>query len=122
MADMDDRQPVQILGIRLCRDHMVVIRDKLRVNAGLLADRHDGFQLGELVDTQCDGNFIVCIGTQQILQHRNVSDDGNAAIGIFCAFMVIQNTVDKISPFRMNPETVDIALCRTAVSHQKDVF
>ena len=88
----------------------------------LLTDRHDGFQLGKLINAESDRNLIVSVGAEQILEHRNAADHRNASVGILCALVIIENTVNKISPFRMNAETVDVALCSTAVTDQKDML
>ena len=48
-ADVDDRKPLQILCIRLCRDHLVVVRNKLGVHTGLFTDRYDLLQTAVLL-------------------------------------------------------------------------
>lgn len=122
MTHVNDRQSIQILCIWLSWNYMVVIRNKLGMHPRLLTDRHDGFQLGKLINAESDRNLIVSVGAEQILEHRNAADHRNAPVGILCALVIIENTVNKIAPFRMNAETVDVALCSTAVADQKDML
>ena len=117
MAHMNDRDAIQILCIWFCRDDMIIIRDKFCMDSRFFTGCHNLFQFEKLLDAKCDSNLIVLVGSKQIGKLSGVANHVHISVRFPDRFVIVQNTVYIIAPFRVSTKTVDIALCHTAVSN-----
>ena len=122
MSYIDDRKSFQILHIGLGRNKPEVIGDKLGMHAGLLAGRHNLFQMGVLPDSQGDGDLIQRIQLQNPVQVADLADHPDAAVFSAPFRLIIQDAAHLVSPLGIGPHPVDKALCRPAVSHEQHML
>lgn len=119
---MDDRKPVQIFGIRLGGDDIVVVRYKFGVHTGFFRNGDDPLQAFILVDAQGDGDLVIGIVGKNGLQIVDITDDMDIPVGFSISLAVVKDTVDDVAPFRMGTDAVDITLGGTSVANQENVF
>ena len=122
MPDMDYRESLKILHKRLCRYKIMVIGNKLCMDARFLTDSHNPFQIAILVNTQRNSYFVKGIERQNFIQVRCFPDDTDILIFFSPLFMVVKNSPDLISPFRIGIDTIDKTFRRPAVTNQKKMF
>lgn len=119
---MNNRKPVQIFGVRLGGDDIVVVRDKLGMHTGFFRNGDDSLQSLILVDAQGDGDLVIGIVSENGLQIIDVADDMDIPVGFSISFAVVKDTMDDVAPFRMGTDTVNITLGGTSVANEENVF
>ena len=92
------------------------------MNTGFFRNCHDSFEPFVLINAKSDRNFIKRVGSKYFFEIVNIADNVHIAVRFTVFLLVIQNAVYDISPFGMCKDTVDIALCRTAVTDEKDML
>ena len=119
---MDYGQTVHILGIGLRGEDIVIIRDEFGMDTGFFGYGDDVFQKLIVLQTECDHDLIIVIFGQYFFQVIDPGDHMDIAVSMSQWFVIVKDAVDGKSPFGMCQQTVDIALCGTAVPHEQDVF
>ena len=107
VPDVDDREAIHVFGDRLRVDDVVIVRDELRVNAGLLADVDDAVQLRVGCEWQRDRDFVDGVLREDVLELGDAADDLDALIALaeFCD--VVDDAVDVVAPVRVAAAGVD---------------
>ena len=75
-----------------------------------------------IAKTQGNSNLIQRILFQNIVQIIDGSDDLNPVVFASPFLLIIQNTPDLITPFRILLHPVHKAFCCSRISHKKNVF
>lgn len=107
VPDVDDREAVHVFGDRLRVDDVVIVRDELRVDAGLLADVDDAVKLRIGCERQGDRDFVDGVLREDVLQLRDAADDLDALVALTDFRDVVDDAVDVVAPVRVAAAGVD---------------
>ena len=122
MADINHRQALEILRIGPGGNDIIVIRDKLGMDAAFLAGRHDPLQILVLLKPQGNGNLIQCIFFQKMLQLGDLPQNRNLMIHKPQGMVIVQNSLDTVAPLRVCLYPVDKSFRRTAAADKEDML
>ena len=103
-------------------DDVEVIRDKLGVHAGLLADRNDAAQLGIGREGQGNDDFVDGVALQKGGEVADFADDPDAPVGSAGGGEIVHDAVDMVAPVRIPPAGVDEAVGNVREAHQNDML
>ena len=107
VPDVDDREAVHVFGDRLRVDDVVIVRDELRVDAGLLADVDDPVELRIGCERQGDRDFVDGVLREDVLELGDTADDANALVAFADFGDVVDDTIDVVAPVRVAATGVD---------------
>ena len=107
VPDVDDREAVHVFGDRLRVDDVVIVRDELRVNTGLLADVDDPVELRVGCERQGDRDFVDGVLREDVLELGDTADDANALVAFADFGDVVDDAVDVVAPVRVAAAGVD---------------
>lgn len=107
VPDVDDRKAVHVFGDRLRVDDIVIVRDELRVNTGLLADVDDPVELRVGCERQGDRDFVDGVLREDVLELGDAADDANALVAFTDFGDVVDDAVDVVAPVRVAAAGVD---------------
>ena len=114
---INDRQSHQIFGIRSAWHDTVIIRDKLRMDAGFFAQIHDALQTVIIFQRQSNGNLIQFIFRQDVQEIFDLAQHLNAFVQCAARHPVIQYPSYHISPLRISIDSGNIFLRCPGISH-----
>ena len=122
VPDVDDREAIHVFGDRLRVDDVVIVRDELRMNAGLLADVDDAVQLRVGCERQGDRDFVDGVLREDVLELGDAADDLDALIALaeFCD--VVDDAVDVVAPVRVAAAGVDELVGGVREADEHDVL
>lgn len=122
IADVDDREPIQILGVGCGGDHVLVIRHELCVDTGFLANGHEPFKLIIFVQPQCDRNLVKKMILQDLAEHGSLAQYLDPPVACPVLHMIVQDPIHMVAPIQVGLDAVDIALRRAAVTDHQDML
>lgn len=122
VSDVDDREAVHVFGDRLRVDDVVIVRDELRVDAGLLADVDDAVELRIGCERQSDRDFVDGVLREDVLQLRDAADDLDALVALTDFRDVVDDAVDVVAPVRVAAAGVDELVGGVREADEHDVL
>ena len=122
IPDVDDRETVHVFGDRLRVDDVVVVRDELRVNTGLLADVDDPVELRVGCERQGDRDFVDGVLCEDVLELGDAADDANALVAFADFGDVVDDAVDVVAPVRVAAAGVDELVGGVREADEHDVL
>lgn len=122
VPDVDDREAVHVFGDRLRVDDVVIVRDELRVDAGLLADVDDPVELCVGCEWQGDRDFVDGILCEDMLELGDATDDANALVAFADFGDVVDDAVDVVTPVRVAAAGVDELVGGVREADEHDVL
>ena len=122
VPDVDDREAVHVFGDRLRGDDVVIVRDELRVHAGLLADVDDPVELRVGCERQGDRDFVDGVLREDVLELGDTADDANALVAFADFGDVVDDAVDVVAPVRVAAAGVDELVGGVREADEHDVL
>ena len=122
VPDVDDREAVHVFGDRLRVDDVVIVRDELRVHAGLLADVDDPVELRVGCERQGDRDFVDGVLREDVLELGDTADDANALVAFADFGDVVDDAVDVVAPVRVAAAGVDELVGGVREADEHDVL
>lgn len=122
VPDVDDREAVHVFGDRLRVDDVVIVRDELRVNTGLLADVDDPVELRIGCEWQGDRDFVDGVLREDVLELGDAADDANALVAFADFRDVVDDAVDVVAPVRVAAAGVDELVGGVREADEHDVL
>ena len=122
VPDVDDREAVHVFGDRLRVDDVVIVRDELRVNTGLLADVDDPVELRVGCERQGDRDFVDGVLREDVLELGDAADDTNALVAFADFGDVVDDAVDVVAPVRVAAAGVDELVGGVREANEHDVL
>ena len=122
MPDIHHGKSQEIFCVRLRRYDIVVIRNKLRMHAGLLAHAYDALQLVIFRQSQSDDDLIQPVLGKDDRQILRPSKHLHAPVFRPPRLVVRQDPSHDISPSRVRLDPVYILLRRPAVPDQQNML
>ena len=122
VPDVDDREAVHVFGDRLRVDDVVIVRDELRVNTGLLADVDDPVELRVGCERQGDRDFVDGVLREDVLELGDAADDANALVAFADFGDVVDDAVDVVAPVRVAAAGVDELVGGVREADEHDVL
>lgn len=122
VPDVDDREAVHVFGDRLRVDDVVIVRDELRVDAGLLADVDDAVELRVGCERQGDCDFVDGVLREDVLELGDAADDANALVAFTDFRDVVDDAVDVVAPVRVTAAGVDELVGGVREADEHDVL
>ena len=107
VSDVDDREAVHVFGDRLRVDDVVIVRDELCVDTGLLADVDDPVELRVGCERQGDRDFVDGVLREDVLELGDAADDANTLVAFADFGDVVDDAVDVVAPVRVAAAGVD---------------
>ena len=103
-------------------DDVVIVRDELRVHAGLLADVDDPVELRVGCERQGDRDFVDGVLREDVLELGDTADDVNALVAFADFGDVVDDAVDVVAPVRVAAAGVDELVRGVREADEHDVL
>lgn len=122
VPDVDDREAVHVFGDWLRVDDVVIVRDELRMHAGLLTDVNDPVKLRVGCERQGDRDFVDGVLREDVLELGDTADDANALVAFADFGDVVDDAVDVVAPVRVAAAGVDELVGGVREADEHDVL
>lgn len=122
VPDVDDWEAVHVFGDRLRVDDVVIVRDELRVHAGLLADVDDPIELRVGCERQGDRDFVDGVLRKDVLELRDATNNANALVAFADFGDVVDDAIDVVAPVRVAAAGVDKLVGSVREADEHDVL